>query len=73
MALALACATPTVLVTAAIAYLAGPGWWILPASSFVAVMLVLLPYVIAPEATIRFVFRAMYVSDDDARKPPSVP
>lgn len=74
VAIALVCTSPVVLVTAAIAYVAGPDWWwMLPVGFLVAAMLSLLPYVFAPEATIRLLFRAGYVSDEDARRPPPVP
>ena len=74
LGLALACTAPTTAIVAGLAYLAAPEWWwAFPAGWACLGTLAFVPYVIAPEGTIRFLFRLGYVSDADARKPPLIP
>jgi hypothetical protein len=60
---------PTTGLVAAIAHHAGEARWWLYALGFAGTAMVCcLPLIFAPKATIRFLYRSTYVSDEDARK-----
>jgi hypothetical protein len=68
LGLLLLCVTPTVAVGGVILWLATPHWLLWACLGTATLLLVMSPYVIAPEWFIHLNFRMWSVSDEDASK-----
>jgi hypothetical protein len=64
----LLCITPTVAIGGVILWLATPRWLLYGSVGTAILLLIMSPYVIAPEWFINFNFRLWSVSDEDATK-----